>query len=289
MDEALKLYIQNMAIDQLRNQLGDERMDYLLEAFQKLQTTAFALLEKSDEMDMTSVKMVTITTLCLLKKMADGKALSSLSQDDWKDIADSVSQYAIIPDDQSYTVFVFTLYERYIRNSVYLIQKILSADTVDAINRLADELNLNCEKLKRGEISEVQYTESCLWVSLEAMIKLIASVSFLSGKKEIGEFTQALASCSFEYGRLMLYKQEKDLVDQFIESQNVMNKQLEKRYSEFKLNLEKEAKNFEILIRNAFAPDFRTAFLQSILLAKTAGVAEEEILSSTADIDDFFL
>ena len=44
-----------------------------------------------------------------------------------------------------------------------------------------------------------------------------------------------------------------------------------------------------LLVDNAFAPNFRDAFLHSVLLAKAVGVKEEEILVSTEDIDSFFL
>ena len=43
------------------------------------------------------------------------------------------------------------------------------------------------------------------------------------------------------------------------------------------------------LIDNAFVPDYRSAFLQSILLAKATGVGEKDILKSKDDIDSFFL
>ena len=43
------------------------------------------------------------------------------------------------------------------------------------------------------------------------------------------------------------------------------------------------------MIDNAFAPDFRDAFLKSIAFAKAAGVNGDDILSSVEDIDDFFM
>ena len=54
-------------------------------------------------------------------------------------------------------------------------------------------------------------------------------------------------------------------------------------------NLKKESEKFCTLIDNAFAPNFRDAFLHSVLLAKALGVNEKEILFTTEDIDSFFL
>ena len=123
----------------------------------------------------------------------------------------------------------------------------------------------------------------------EAMIKLIASVASMFCGQQATEFAQALASCAFEYGRLMLYRKEQALVTQFIESQHRLDEELEKKYAAYLSELEAQSKQFYALIDHAFAPDFRTAFLHSILLAEAAGVKESEILSSTEDIDSFFL
>ena len=82
---------------------------------------------------------------------------------------------------------------------------------------------------------------------------------------------------------------EVELVTQFIEFQYRLDEELEKQYAEYLAELETQSKQFYALIDHAFDPDFRTAFLHSILLAEAAGVKESEILSSTEDIDSFFL
>ena len=133
------------------------------------------------------------------------------------------------------------------------------------------------------------YIEDCLWISLEAMLKLLASTAALCNDQRIADFAQALTSYAFEYGRLMLYSRELEIVNQFIESQYQLDAELEQKYAAYLEDLQKESHQFYTLIDNAFAPNFRDSFLHSILLAKTAGVKEEEILSSTEDIDSFFL
>lgn len=79
------------------------------------------------------------------------------------------------------------------------------------------------------------------------------------------------------------------MVTQFIESQHRLDEELEKQYAEYLSELESQSKQFYALMDHAFAPDFRTAFLHSILLADAAGVKKSEILSSTEGIDSFFL
>lgn len=254
-----------------------------------IQSHFYAILEKQDELDLTSAKAATIATFAILRKIAEGKSPSKFEADDWKDIAVVVSKFAILPSDQEYSVFIFSLFERYIRCSTGLITGVVPSKIIDTINALADELHHNTELLRNGIITEVKYTEDCLWITLEAMVKLLASATALMGDKRITDFSQAVASLAFEYGRLMLYRREQEIVNQFIISQYQLDEELEHKYTLFLAELNNQAEQFYLLVENAFVPNFRDAFLQSILLAKAAGVRDEDILSCREEIDNFFL
>ena len=289
MEQKLEQLVKDLALEQLMKSPAGKQLQHAMQIFQTVQNHYYALAEKQDEIGMTGIKAITIMTFSILKKIADGKLPSELDKDDWKDIASDVSQFAVLADDQQYSVFIFSLYERYIRHSVIQIEDVISEETAGIINGLADELHSKAAALGAGFISEVTYIEDCLWISLEAMIKLLACTATLYGDQRITDFTQALASYAFEYGRLMLYSRELEIVNQFIESQYQLNAELEQKYAAYLEDLQKESEKFCVLIDNAFAPNFRDAFLHSVLLAKAAGVKEEEILSTTEDIDSFFL
>ena len=289
MEQNLEQLLKDLALDQLMKSPLGSQLQQAMYIFDKVQTHYFALAEKQDEMGMTGIKAVTVLTFAILRKIADGKLPSQLDGQDWKEIAAVVDQYAVLADDQQYSVFIFSLYERYIRHSVIQIEEIISEETAAMINGLANELRSNADVLGAGSISEVTYIEDCLWISLEAMLKLLASTAALCNDQRIADFAQALTSYAFEYGRLMLYSRELEIVNQFIESQHQLDAELEQKYAAYLEDLQKESQQFYTLIDNAFAPNFRDAFLHSILLAKTVGVKEEEILASTEDIDSFFL
>lgn len=289
MEQNLEKLLKDLALEHLmKSSLGDQ-LQHAMHIFDKVQTHYFALAEKHDEMGMTGIKAVTVLTFAILRKIANGKLPSQLDGQDWKEIAAVVDQYAVLTDDQQYSVFIFSLYERYIRHSVMQIEEIISEETATVINRLADELHGKADALSEGYISEVTYIEDCLWISLEAMLKLLASTAALCNDPRIADFTQALTSYAFEYGRLMLYSRELEIVQQFIESQYQLDAELEQKYAAYLEDLQKESQQFFALVDNAFAPNFRDAFLHSIFLAKTVGVKEEEILASAEDIDSFFL
>lgn len=121
------------------------------------------------------------------------------------------------------------------------------------------------------------------------MIKLTASTAFLSGSKEVSGLVQALSIYGFEYGRMILYKKEQEMIKEYLEGQHQLDDELEKKYTEFLSELQEQAAEFRVLIDNAFAADFRETYLNSAKLALYAGVPESEVLKTDEDTDDFFL
>lgn len=289
MDGYLKQQVAQFALEQLMKTPAGEKLQQALQMIQTMQEHLAALSAKEEAPSVTGAKAATVLTLAVLKKIASGKTPSSFNKEDWEELGHAVSEYAILLDGEQYSIFIFQLYEKYIRFSAEMIARLAPPETVKAIMSLADELHSKEILFRNGQLSEVAYTEDCLWISLEAMIKLIASAASMFCGQQAAEFAQALTSCAFEYGRLMLYRKEQELFAQFIESQNRLDEELEKQYAEYLSELGAQSKQFYALIDHAFDPDFRTAFLHSILLAEAAGVKESEILSSTEDIDSFFL
>lgn len=289
MDIFFKHRATQFALEQLMKTPAGEKLQQALQLIQTMQKHLAALSEKEEAPSVTGAKAATVLTLAVLKKIASGKSLSSFDTNDWKELTHAVSDYAIVLDDEQYSISVFQLYEKYIRASAEMLVRLAPHETVEAIMKLADELHGKEVLFRNGELAETAYTEDCLWISLDAMIKLVASAASMFCGQQAAEFAQALASCAFEYGRLMLYRKEQMLINQFIESQYCLDEELQKQYAEYLSELEAQSKQFYSLIDHAFDSDFRTAFLHSILLAEAAGVKESEVLSSIEDINSFFL
>lgn len=289
MENVLNDFLIGLTLEQLSQTSIGEKLQQAADVLQSVQNHFFAFTQKQDELDLLGVKAATIAAFAILRKIGEGKAPACFSQDDWKDVAVSVSQYAALADDTNYSVSIFGLYERYIRFGAQEMKPFASPAVIQSINALADDLHLKAQLLQSGNISEVQYTEDCLWISLEAMVKLLASTASFLPSLEMAAFSQAMASFAFSYGRLMLYRKEQELVYEFLQSQHRMDETLAKKYDQFLAELIAQSAQFYGLIDHAFAPDFREAFLQSILLAKAAGVQQDEILSSQEDVDQFFL
>lgn len=290
MNKETEIYIKNLAQTILQQNQFSEKLQLATSIFEDVQNYMLSLGKIADDKDASmSIKVGTILAFSTLKKVVDGKMPMSFDRNDWKEIADSISKYAILQEEQSYTKFVFGMYESYIRSSANSICGMVSDDTVKAIVSLADELAQKTNLLDNAMISEVQYIEDCLWISLEAMLKLICSITVLLGSKEFSEFSQAIAIYALAYGRLKLLQKEQETLSKYISSQQKLQNTLEKEYEIYVEKVEKEAAEFYVLIENAFAPNFRESFLSSIVLAQHVGVDDGEILKTIDDIDGFFL
>ena len=108
-----------------------------LQLIQTMQEHLTALSEKEEAPSVTGAKAATVLTLAVWKKIASGKRPSSFDQEDWKEIGRAVSEYAILPDGEQYSIFVFQLYEKYIRASAEMIARFAPPETVEAIMKLA--------------------------------------------------------------------------------------------------------------------------------------------------------
>ncbi len=280
--------LSNIAIDYfLKTKLG-QKLDIAMQTIQDrlntLQTYANAMAEKDEDISTTSLKVLTVMTFAILQRIGQGQDLKSFSKEDWKDILSETGQISILLDEQKYTVFVFMLYEKYIRYSADCLSEFYP-EKAQRINLVADELKHEHIKFYDGLISEPIYVEDCLWISLDAMIKLLASCSYLSHDGKDGELSMAL----FEFARLKYYQEEYKIVQEYIDSQYQMDDQLQLRYVSFLKKLQLESEQYQKLIDNAFSSNFREAFLGSIALAKASGVEQKEILTSISDVDDYFL
>ncbi len=280
--------LKDIAIDNfLKSKLGmklNSALDSLQNKLNTLQTYVEAMAEKNEDTSTTSLKVITVLTFAILGKIAQGEDIKSFSKDDWKEILSKTSQVAILMDEQSYTVFIFTLYENYINYSADCLEEPYP-EKAQKIKLLADELHVEKKKFADGIITKPMYVESCLWICLDAMIKLLASVSYLSLDGYDGELSMAL----FEFARLKYYQEEHKIIQQYIDSQYQMDEELQTKYESFLENLQEQMLEYQTLIDNAFVPNFREAFLGSIALAKSTGVNQKEILANISDIDDYFL
>ena len=140
-----------------------------------------------------------------------------------------VSRNAILEEDQCYSEFVFSRYADYIRVSAKVISKNAPEETTNAITALADEIEALGDQLHKETITETKYVEECLWLSLEAMVKLLSASLGAHMGEELSKLTQAVSQLAFEYGRYVLYAKEQALLEAYLNNQRVLDDQLQRQ------------------------------------------------------------
>lgn len=90
-----------------------ENLVKLKSLYEKVQENIYAMAESDDPDKLKQLKMGTIMTFAVIGKVIEGKDPKKFSKEDWKDIAEAVSEYAIKMDGRDYSAFVFALYSRY--------------------------------------------------------------------------------------------------------------------------------------------------------------------------------
>lgn len=287
-----------MAFDELKEIAIDELLDSpvggwigkAMDTVDSAQRVLFSVFVGEDSNRLRLLKIGTVFQIFLVNTLASGKGPKDLSKEDWKNIAGQVAQYAIVKDGQSYSEFVFTMYADYIELSVKALRaRKVSEENAASVQAIADEIRFQTEQLHNGEISEVDYVDQCLWLSLEAMIKCLSlSLTSFAGP-EFNQLAQAITQLAFEYGRYTLYAREQAILQRYLDNQHVLDEQLQQEYDTYIAEVKRNAEKFRSLIDDAFSPNLRESLENSVALAKTAGVKEEELLKSVEEIDDFFM
>ncbi len=282
--------VKDLTIEYLQNTgIGDSLMK-AMSVMQNVQETAYAYVNDDSPEGLKYIRIGTVLAFSVMSKIFAGKSIKEFDEDDWKEIAENISEKAICIDPRQYSINVFLAYANYVDESIKTLKnKGVSDDKCDAIGRLAEDVRTLSDQLINDEISEVDYTEQCLWLMLEAMIKLLATYSSIYIGDDASEFVQSVAMFAFEYGRYTLYRQEQELLTLYIEHQHEIDDELKEKLSEYQKEMQKRQEEFEELIADAFDKDIASRLKSTVLIARNAGVEESEILDSVQKVDDFFM
>ena len=281
--------LKEMGIKALMDSPYGENLLLAYEQYKKAQEVMYAI-EDADDKKLLNQKIGTVLTLSMLKIMASGKQPSDFTNEDVFQIANTVADYAILPDGQIYMKFVFELYAQYIEAAATILDNAgVDERKVNAILNQAATIRDLTESLDEGIITETEYIEKCLWICLEAIIKMMSAQLTSKIGEEFGGLAEAVSMYAFEYGRLSLYKEEQALLDESLLHQEKLDQELQMKFDAYVYELEKKYETINELIDNAFDPDFEEKFENTMTKAREAGVAEEDVLDTVEKIDEFFM
>jgi len=284
----MKTELNEIKIEELFSASNIDKAKKAINIVLKVQDKLTVLGEKEESNALKIKKVGTTLTVAILQKVQGGKFPTDFTSEDWEEILEQVFEYGVEADGTIYSAYVFMLYAWFIDTSVEKMSGRLSVAKQVAITSLSDEIKTKTEQLKNNEISEVEYIDDCLWICLEAMIKLISGTIDTALGFDREQVAEAAMILAFEYGRFVLYKREDALLTKYLENQKILDVELAMRYEEYCKQLEQEANVFNECIETAFTSDIRSALKNSAQLALAAGVDESEVLKTVQDVDDYF-
>ena len=281
-------YLKDTGIEELLSIPAVQKMKQAMDVIEEVQRNVYAVFTSEDSRQLDLLKIGSVFQIFLIDTLAGGKKPEDLTKEDWLNIAEKVSKYAVLEEGQTYSEFVFTMYADYIDLSAETLRASAAEEQIEAIKEISATIRSSTEKFRSEEIGESASVEACLWLSLEAMIKLISlSLTSLIGP-EYSKLAQAASQLAFEYGRYVLYAKEQAILESYLQNQKQLDEQLQNEYDAFLAELQEYADRFQGLIDAAFSPDLRNSLRQSAELARQTGVEEDEILESIEDVDAFF-
>lgn len=282
--------IKEIAINEILDSPAGEWLNKAMDTISTVQRIMFSISENDSDNQLTLLKIGTVFQIFLIDTLANGKKPKDLNEADWQNIAAKVAHYAILEDGRRYSEFVFILYADYIElSSKALLKRKVSRENVENVQAIAEEIRFRTEQLQNEELSEVDYIDHCLWLSLEAMIKCLSlSLTTVIGP-EFTQLAQAISQIAFEYGRYVLYAKEQAILQKYLDNQRILDAKLQNEYDAYIEAVRQNAERFQSLIDAAFSSNVREFLKESVALAKATGVKEEVLLKSVEEIDDFFM
>lgn len=213
----------------------------------------------------------TAFVLAVVDKRREGTRLQDLTSDDWLDIAGGSGFGAVqggIRGMSLYSLTNFTATPAAVASSI-----------VTAAFGIAEQAN----RLRRGEIGELEFIENAEIISLEAAVSALSScigqalipvpiLGAVIGNTVGTVMYQAVSSC--------LSEQEKTLIERFLAEQRALDERLAAEYQELIESLEARMTTYLEVLEQAFSPAPETALLGSVALARSLGVAGADILDS---------
>lgn len=218
--------------------------------------------------------------LAVVAKRRNGKRLREFSQQDWLDIADETGFSFVKGGVRGFSIYALT---NFTAKSAAVASSI-----VTAAFGIAEEAN----KLRRGEIDELEFIENAELVSLEAAVSALSSFvgQALIPVPVLGAVIgNTVGTVMYKAVASSLSNREAELIERYLGEQHVLDEQLAAEYQELIEKLDQSLSDYLGLLERAFSPDVQVALFGSVELARGFGVAADEILDSEEKVLAYFL
>ena len=221
-----------------------------------------------------------VFVMSVVQKRREGKKLKDFTGDDWNNIAGD-SGFGVMKGGirgvSIYSLTNFTATSAAVASSI-----------VTAAFGIAEQAN----RLRRGEIDELEFIEAAELVALEAAV---SGLSSLVGQALIpvpvlgAVIGNTVGMVMYSAVSSSLSQREAELIARYLEEQRVLDDRLAAEHQELVDRLDASLADYLAVIERAFSPDVQAALQGSVELALAVGVASDDILDSEQKIRTYFL
>lgn len=222
----------------------------------------------------------TALVLAVVEKRRAGKQLREFTGEDWADIAGEGGVGVAKGGVRGFSIYWLTNFTA--------TSAAVASSIVTAAFGVAEQAN----KLRRGEIDELEFIENAELVCLETAISALSS---LVGQALIP--VPVLGAVIGNTVGIILYQavssslsaREASLIVQYVGEQRALDEKLAADYQELIDKLDASMSHYFGVLERAFSPDVEVALLGSVELALELGVAPDEVLDSDEKVLAYFL
>ncbi|WP_461163171.1 hypothetical protein [Arthrobacter sp. R4-81] len=222
----------------------------------------------------------TAFVLAVVAKRREGKRLREFSEQDWLDIAGETGFSFVKGGVRGLSIYALTNFTA--------TSAAVASSIVTAAFGVAEQAN----KLRCGEIDQLEFIENAELVALEAAVSALSSFAgqALIPVPVLGAIIgNTVGTLMYKAVASSLSKREAELIEGYLDEQRVLDEQLSAEYQELIEKLDQGMSGFLGLLERAFSPDVEAALFGSVELARGVGVASDEILDSEEKVIAYFL
>lgn len=222
----------------------------------------------------------TAFVLAVGAKIRGGKRLRDFSQQDWLDIAGETGFSVVKGGVRGISIYALTNFTA--------TSAAVASSVVTAAFGIAEQAN----KLRRGEIDELEFIENSEFVALEAAVSALSSFAgqALIPVPVLGAVIgNTVGTLMYSAVASSLSKREAELIERYLLEQRMLDEQLTGEYQNLIEKLDQGISDYLGLLERAFSPDMQLALSGSVELARSMDVPADEILDSEEKVFAYFL
>lgn len=227
-----------------------------------------------------AIEGATTFVLAVVEKRRQGKKLKEFTSEDWVDIAGDTGFGFVKGGVRGVSIYSLTNFTA--------TSAAVASSVVTAAFGIAEQAN----RLRLGEIDELEFIENAELVSLEAAVSALSSFvgQALIPVPVLGAVIgNTVGTVMYQAVASSLSKREAALIERYLNEQRVLDAQLTAEYQKLIEKLEASTSRYLGVLERAFSPEVEVALLGSIELALELGVASEDVLDSEEKVLAYFL